>query len=64
LHFLDGEEANLLATLAVEKMQIYKKWWFWTGIAAVVAVGATLTYVLTRPPPPYDGGNTNWVVHP
>jgi hypothetical protein len=59
-----GEEANLQAALPKEKLQLAKKWWFWTSLVAVVAVGATLTYVFTRPPPPYDGGNTNWVAMP
>lgn len=28
---------------------IYKRWWFWTGIAAVVAGGVVAAVVLTRP---------------
>ncbi len=27
---------------------IWKRWWFWTGVAAVVAGGVVATYVLTR----------------
>lgn len=62
-----GEESKLKARLAVQKTPITKRWWFWTGAAAVVAGGALATYALTRPepsPPPYDGGSTGWVVHP
>ncbi|HTA20199.1 MAG TPA: hypothetical protein VK989_12960, partial [Polyangia bacterium] len=28
---------------------VWRRWWFWTGVAAVVAGGAVATYVLTRP---------------
>ncbi|HTA21188.1 MAG TPA: tetratricopeptide repeat protein [Polyangia bacterium] len=28
---------------------VWKRWWFWTGVAAVVAGGAVAAYVLTRP---------------
>jgi tetratricopeptide repeat protein len=28
---------------------VWKRWWFWTGVAAVVAGGVVATYVLTRP---------------
>jgi PEGA domain len=62
-----GQEVSLRAQLALEKTPITKRWWFWTGAAAVLAGAAVLTYVATRPtpePPPYDGGNTNWVVVP
>lgn len=62
-----GEESKLGARLNEEHIPITKRWWFWTGAAAVVAGGAWLTYALTRPdpePPPYDGGSTNWVVKP
>jgi hypothetical protein len=62
-----GQEVNLRAQLALEKTPITKRWWFWTGAAAVLAGAAAVTYAATRPtpePPPYDGGNTNWVVVP
>jgi hypothetical protein len=59
-----GEEANLQASLPKERYQIHKKWWFWTAVVAVLGVGAALTYVFTRPPAPYDGGNTGWVAMP
>ncbi|MCC6557319.1 MAG: PEGA domain-containing protein [Polyangiaceae bacterium] len=62
-----GEEAKLRATLVPEKTSIAEKWWFWTGAAAVLAGGVALTFALTRPepePPPFDGGNTGWVVVP
>ncbi len=62
-----GQRTDLPVKLALYQAPIYKKWWFWTGAAAVVAGGAVLTYALTRPapvPPPYDGGSTGWVVPP
>jgi hypothetical protein len=61
-----GEEANLTGKLAEEKIPITKKWWFWTGVAAVVAGGALITYEVTRnpQPPPYNGGTAGWVVAP
>lgn len=62
-----GEEVKLRAQLAEDKPSIAQRWWFWTGIAAVVAGGVAITVVATRPkaePPPYDGGTTNWVVRP
>jgi tetratricopeptide (TPR) repeat protein len=62
-----GEASNLRATLARERVSIARKWWFWTGAAAVVAGGVALTYALTRPepqPPAYSGGSTGWVVRP
>ncbi|HXI55035.1 MAG TPA: hypothetical protein VNO55_03180, partial [Polyangia bacterium] len=40
---------------------VYKRWWFWTGIAAVVAGGVVATVLLTRTDPahgtltPIDG---------
>ena len=62
-----GQRTDLPVKLALYEAPIYKKWWFWTGAAAVVAGGAVLTYALTRPapvPPPFDGGSTGWVVQP
>jgi hypothetical protein len=62
-----GEESKLRARLVVEKTPITKRWWFWTGAAAVVAGGVLTTYALTRPkpsPPPYDRGSTGWLVKP
>jgi hypothetical protein len=61
-----GERVTLTAKLNPERSTIVRAWWFWTGIAAVVAGGAVLTYALTRPaaqPPPYETGNANWLVH-
>ena len=62
-----GEEATLMARMVVEDIPITKRWWFWTGAAAVIATGVLVTYAVTRPepsPPPYESGNTNWIVTP
>lgn len=59
-----GQRADLTAKLVPVRVQVWKKWWFWTGAAAVIGGGAALTYVLTRPAPPYDGGTLNWVAKP
>jgi hypothetical protein len=62
-----GEQTSLRARLSPEKVPITKRWWFWTGAAAVVTGGVLATYALTRedpPPEPYDGGSTGWVVMP
>jgi hypothetical protein len=62
-----GEESNIRATLAEERIPITKRWWFWTGAAGVVVIATVATYFITRPTPapqPYDGGSTGWVVLP
>jgi hypothetical protein len=61
-----GEETDLRATLVEEKIPLTKRWWFWTGAAAVVAGGVALTYALTRnpQPPAYDSGSAKWLVTP
>ncbi len=67
LDLAPGQRSDLTAKLNPYKEPITKKWWFWTGAAAIVAGGVVLTYVLTRPtpqPPPYDQGNANWLVQP
>jgi PEGA domain len=61
-----GQRIALTAKLNPERDTIVRTWWFWTGVAAVVAGGAILTYTLTRPtpqPPPYQVGSANWLVH-
>ncbi len=46
------EATRLISTPASENPQVsrplYKKWWFWTGVGAVVAAGAVTAFVLTR----------------
>jgi len=39
--------------------QVYKRWWFWTGITVLAAAGGVATYELTRPhgPPMTSLGN-------
>ncbi len=62
-----GQQADLVARLKPEKLNVLEQWWFWGGAAAVLAGGAVTTWALTRPepqPPPYDGGTTEWVVQP
>ena len=43
-----------------ESPAIYKRWWFWTGVGAVVAGGVVTALLLTRPsdPTPYRGDLT------
>lgn len=60
-----GQRTRLAAELPVEKIPITKRWWFWTGAAAIVAGGVLVTYFVTRPdpePPPYQTGTTGWLV--
>jgi hypothetical protein len=42
---------------AEEPPPIYKRWWFWTGVGAVVAGGVVTALLVTRPsdPTPYRG---------
>jgi hypothetical protein len=66
LHLAPGQRADLTAKLNPYKTPLVKRWWFWTGVAAVVAGGVITTYFLTRPaaqPPAYDSGSANWLVH-
>lgn len=62
-----GEQSDLRASMSPERVPLTKRWWFWAGAGVVLAGGAFLTYALTRDdpsPPPYEGGNTGWVVQP
>ncbi len=56
-----GASTELYAKMPKEPFALTKKWWFWTGLAAVVAGAAITVYAVTRPPAPYDGGTTGWV---
>jgi hypothetical protein len=65
LNLSAGQRADLTARLTPNEDSITKKWWFWTGIAVVVAGGVVATYFLARPSPqtpPYDAGSANWLV--
>ncbi len=67
LELAPGQKANLMARMAREQEPLTKKWWFWSGTAAVLAGGITAAYLLTRPeptPPPYDPGTLNWLAQP
>jgi hypothetical protein len=62
-----GGRADIDAHLRKEPEPLVRQWWFWTGITAVVATAGVTTIMgilVTRPAPPYDGGNTGWVAHP
>ena len=67
LDVLPGQDVDLPAKMAEEKVPLTKRWWFWTAIGSALAGGAVLTYALTREnpaPPPYEGGTTGWVATP
>jgi len=67
LDLTPGQRAGLEASLQPYEAPIYTTWWFWTSAVAVVATGAVVTWAVTRPepePPPYDTGNTGWLVEP
>ena len=56
---------RLSAELPEERIPLTKRWWFWTGAAAIVGAGVLVTYFATRPdppPPPYETGSTGWLV--
>ncbi len=61
-----GESANVLAKLPIEKLAITQRWWFWTGLGAVIVGGAVSAYFIalaasaTRPP--LNGGGLGWNV--
>jgi hypothetical protein len=60
-----GDVENVSAHLTEAPAALTERWWFWVGLASVVAGVATATYLLTRPDPeapPYDGGSLDWVV--
>jgi hypothetical protein len=67
IHVNAGQDANLRAPLAHERVAITKRWWFWTIAAALVTGAAVTTYFLARTPPtpvrpPPDGGGLGWVI--
>ncbi len=66
VNVLAGEETDFRATMVAEKVPVTKRWWFWTGAAAVIAGGVAITYALTRnpQPPAYDSGTAKWLVTP
>ena len=43
---------------------IYKQWWFWTGIGAVVVGGIVTTVLLTQPDPGPSRGNLDIMLSP
>lgn len=47
---------------AEPKKPVTRKWWFWTGLAALAAAGGGTVYLLTRDDglPPSDLGNINF----
>jgi tetratricopeptide (TPR) repeat protein len=48
---LIADPSTVTATPAPTSRPVYKRWWFWTGIAAVVAGGVVATVLLTRSDP-------------
>lgn len=64
LKLTSGQRVELTPKLVVYRVPITKRWWFWTGAAAIVLGGVLAAYLVVRAneqPPPYDGGSTNWV---
>lgn len=57
-----GGRASLYAKMPAEPFVLTKKWWFWTGIVALVGGAALTVFLVTRPPASYDAGNTGWLV--
>ena len=42
----------LVLTEAHQPAPVYQRWWFWTGVGAVVVAGAVTAFALTREPTP------------
>ena len=57
-----GEEAKLRANLEEKKTPIYKRWWFWTTAAVVLAGASVGTYFAAREPARLDGGGLGWTI--
>ena len=63
-----GEDVSLRAKLPPEKPSVLTRWWFWGGLAAVVAGATVATYYGTRTDPPaperpaLSGGGLGWTV--
>lgn len=60
-----GERVELTALLSEEEEGLAEQWWFWTGIGALVAGAAIITYFAVRPDPEkpgLDGGGLGWTV--
>jgi hypothetical protein len=58
-----GDRETVLASLSVPSL--WSRWWFWGSVMSGLALAGGITYRMTRPepePPPYDSGNTGWVV--
>jgi hypothetical protein len=60
----EGGRSDINGNLQKEPPSIVKQWWFWTAIGVAAGGLTTITFLATRPPQPYDGGNTGWVAHP
>jgi hypothetical protein len=60
-----GQKMRLAADMPVEQIPITKRWYFWTAAVGVVATGAAVTWLATRPdpqPPAYERGSTGWLI--
>lgn len=68
LNLAPGGAARVTADLVAvppRPTPIYRRWWFWGGVGAVLGGVATVTYFVARPepqPPPYEPGSLGWVV--
>jgi len=60
-----GEALSLDAKLSKESPSLLGRWWFWGGVASVVAGAAVVTYFVARPEPTApapNGGGLGWVL--
>lgn len=62
-----GENINVLATLPADRPSIAQRWWFWTGIGALVVGGTLAAYFIARSQqepqqPALNGGGLGWTV--
>jgi len=65
-----GQQMDLTAPLRPTAPPITTKWWFWAGGTALLSGVGVVTYLIVnamqpgKGPPPYETGNTNWLIEP